>query len=255
MSSNTFILTGKSSKLSCNIFPEVVLDDQFEYSCALLELTTYHSIPNVNQSNNRFYFYFTSGLYNITTYDGNVAENEYEKNLHMIDLPTGCYEADEILDYIKQSMDKYGFSFEYEINKNTFKTKIKCSTSIYIGNLRSNNILKKIFGFSQNKVILKNTTESSTDIIKISSQDVIRVECDIATGSYINGDRCHAIYEFATNKVEVGHKIIERPRNLIYLPVAVRRLNHIEISLVDQNGELIDLRGETVTCCIHIKKN
>lgn len=169
-------------------------------------------------------------------------------------IPTGCYEADEILAYIKRRLETWGLSFDYTIDKNTFKTKIKCSTAIYVGDHYSSNVMRKIFGFRKDNVLPLDKQVESDDIIKIANQDVVRVECNIVSGSYVNGKSSHTIYEFATQKVDVGYKIIERPRNLIYLPVACKRLNHIEISLVDQNGTPIDFRGETVTCRIHIKR-
>lgn len=255
MSSYTFTLTGNSSILSCNIFPEVELDENSDYSCALLDLTTYHSIPNIVQGVNsacHFYMLTDEGR---TTYSPTNGAMGY--TVEQVDLPTGCYEAVEILDFIKRKIVDFGFSFEYTIDKNTSKAKIKCSTALYIGDRLSNNILKSVFGYRNDLIgiIPLNTETESTDIIKIASQDVVRVECNITSGSYVNGKSSHTIYEFATNKVDVGYKIIERPRNLIYLPVVLKRLNHIELSLVDQNGESIDFRGETVTCRIHIKKD
>lgn len=253
MSSYTFTLTGNSSKLDCNIFPEVILDEKSDYSCALLELTTYHSIPNIIEDvNNAVIIYVNKNAdktYKAT--DGSSKGDIFLK----VQLATGCYEAHELLELIKQRLAGYGFSFEYAIDKNTFKTSIKCDTAIYIGDEYSNNILKKVFGYSQNKPkIPKNTKEESQDIIKIASQDVVRVECNIVSGSYVNNKSSHTIHEFATNKVDVGYKIIERPRNLIYMPVTHKRLSSIEISLVDQNGTPIDFRGETVTCRIHVRR-
>lgn len=252
MSSNTITLTGNSSKLCCNIFPELELDEKSEYSCALLELTTYHSIPNIIEGvNSAFYFYM---VYDVLVEKYDASNGGKEDVMKQIDLPTGCYEAAEILDFIKQRIADFGFSFEYEIDKNTFKTKIKCSTALFIGNNLSNNILKTVFGYTQSGIILKDKQIESKDIIKIADQDVVRVECNLASGSYVNGENSHTIHEFATYKVGVGHKIIERPKNLIYLPVTTKRLNYIEISLVDQNGTPINFRGETVTCRIHIKR-
>lgn len=261
MSSSTFTLTGNSSKLSCNIFPEVVLDERYEYSCALLELTTYHSIPNVNDSNRTFYFYAREdgdGKYHkISTF----GKEGSARHLKTIKVPVGCYEAHEILDYIKRYMNSFDFSFEYEVDKNTFKLRFKCDSVVYLGPDHSDNVLRKIFGFDrwgaagQRAMLPVNTVAESIDVIKIANQDVVRVECNIVSGTYLNGKRSHTIYEFATQKIDAGYKIIEVPRNLIYLPVAANRLDYIEITLVDQNGEPIDFRGETITCRIHLKRH
>lgn len=247
MSSYTFTFTGNSSELSSTFFPELVLDDKSEYSCALLELTTYHSIPNVTAANNKIYFYLDP--------DGESPAISDENALICVEkIPVGSYEAEEILEYIKVILNQNKFSFEYTINRNTFKTSVTCSTTLAIGDQFRDNILTKIFGFTDSKSIPKDTFKESNEVVKITSQDVVRVECNIVSGSYINGKRSQSIYEFATNKVNVGYKIIERPNNLIYLPVNTKRINFIQISFVDQNGDLIDFRGESITCRIHIKK-
>lgn len=44
--------------------------------------------------------------------------------------------------------------------------------------------------------------------------------------------------------VELGFKIIEKPSNVIYLPVNVQRLDNITLSIVGQNGDTVDFRGE-----------
>lgn len=237
MSSYTFTLTGNSSELTSTFFPEITLDDKAEYSCALLELTTYHSIPNVTESNNKIYYCQENGLIASTF------------------IPVGCYEADELLEYIKVHLKSSNFSFNYVINKNTFKTTVECSTNLITGDLYEDNILTSIFGFTNGSLIPENKCIESQEIIKISNQDVVRVECNLTSGSYINGKRSQSIYEFATNRVGVGHKIIERPHNLIYMPVTPKRINFIQISFIDEKGEPIDFRGETITCRIHIKKN
>ena len=45
-------LSGKSIVLAANYFPAIDLSD--ELGLAIFE--TYHTIPNVNESNNKFYF-------------------------------------------------------------------------------------------------------------------------------------------------------------------------------------------------------
>jgi len=50
----TFTLTGKSSILAVSYFPAVDLSDD-DYELGLTDFETY-TIPNVNSSNNKFYF-------------------------------------------------------------------------------------------------------------------------------------------------------------------------------------------------------
>ena len=51
----TLTLSRKSTVLAANYFSSIDLnDDDYEFSLAIFE--TYHTISNVNESNNKFYF-------------------------------------------------------------------------------------------------------------------------------------------------------------------------------------------------------
>ena len=49
------MLRGKSTVLAANYFPSIDLSDG-DYELGLAIFETYHTIPNVNESNNKFYF-------------------------------------------------------------------------------------------------------------------------------------------------------------------------------------------------------
>jgi len=51
----TFTLTGKNSILAISYFPAVDLNDG-DNELGLTDFETYYTIPNVNSSNNKFYF-------------------------------------------------------------------------------------------------------------------------------------------------------------------------------------------------------
>lgn len=237
MSSFTISLTGTTSELSASFFPEIILDERFEYSCGLLDFTTYQSIPNITYSNNKFY----------------IGRSE-EEGVDFIEVPIGCYEVDDVLAYIKSKLSEIRVSFDYKVNKNTLKTTVKCSACILFGFKES---ILEVFGFKGKfgESIPPNREYESQDVIKISRLNVIRIECNIVSGAYVNGKLGHSIYEFASNKVDIGYKIVEQPQNIIYLPVIPKRINFIQISVVDQDGKLVDFRGEDITCRIHIKRN
>lgn len=243
MSSHTISLTGNSSELSHTFSPELSLDDKYEYSCGLLDFVTYHSIPNITHTNNKFFFTKTENI-----------SDKKQDVIDMIEVPIGCYEAEDVLKYIKNKLMDFSITFEYEINKNTLKTTFKCSARILFGFADS---IYEVFGFKGEwgYEIPAHTSSESNDIIKISKLNIIRVECNIVSGAYVNGKPRHTIHEFASNKVHVGYKIIEQPRNIIYLPLIQKRINSIHISIVDQEGRPIDFRGEEIACRIHIKRD
>ena len=75
----------------------------------------------------------------------------------------------------------------------------------------------------------------------------------IAEGSYLNGIPVHIIHQFFPN-VSPGFKIIETPHNIIYFPVTVKVIDKINIKIIDQNGDLVNFRNETVSLRLHVKK-
>lgn len=156
-----------------------------------------------------------------------------------------------MLSTIKKLLAANGTTFNYFLNINTLKTTIKCSD--YIVSEGSTVSPLELLGFKSGFRIPAGLETESDGVIQISRVNVIRIECDLATGAYVDGKLSHTIYEFPSHKVGDGYKIIEQPQNLIYLPVVPRRISNIQISVVDQSGNLIDFRGETISCRIHIK--
>lgn len=86
--------------------------------------------------------------------------------------------------------------------------------------------------------------------------DILRINCDIISGSYINGERCHVIHQFATSTSHMKGRILaEIPKNLNYFPIKSKNLRSIQICIVDQEGKLIDFQGAEAICRINIKRD
>ena len=60
------------------------------------------------------------------------------------------------------------------------------------------------------------------------------------------------VYIFFQNAAP-GQKILESPSNLIYLLVTVNVIS-MSVWLTDQNGKLLDLRGEKLTISFHLRE-
>ena len=117
--------------------------------------------------------------------------------------------------------------------------------------LESPNSFNRILGF-KNKVYHGgvNSSENIVDILPVNS---IFITLDLINGSYVNGVKKNVIYSYFP-EVEPGFKIVESPRNLVYLPVNKSEISSIEVSMTDQDGKLLNLRGEKLTIRLHIRE-
>jgi len=64
-------------------------------------------------------------------------------------------------------------------------------------------------------------------VVNILSINSILANSDIIGGSYVNGKTQNTIYSFFPN-VSPGHKIVENPRNLVYLPIILDKIRKME---------------------------
>jgi hypothetical protein len=218
----TLSITGTSSTLSTNHSPALQLDG--EYECGLLYLSTFNSIPNIDGRNNKLYY-------------GDSEE---------LDIPEGSYELQDLDDYIKTHIQ--GCTFKLMCNNNTLKTSVLCSKNIYF----KSGTVGKILGFD-NETVPANILKESPLPVSILSTTIVRVECDIVSGSFINGKPSHIIYEFAIN-CPPSFRIIETPKNVIYFPVTQNSISSLKIRILDTNNNLINIRGEEIQIYLHLRK-
>jgi len=77
------------------------------------------------------------------------------------------------------------------------------------------------------------------------------LECNIIS-SYVDNKPYHTLHEFGINVPPV-YKTTVAPHNLIYLPINCDEMSTQSIRIVDQNGDLVNLRGENVLIRMHIR--
>lgn len=95
-------------------------------------------------------------------------------------------------------------------------------------------------------------SHSSELLVNILAVNAIHVECNITTGAYMNEQRVHTIHEFFP-VVPPGYKITELPTHVIYHPLTVQTISYLQLRIIDQDGLLVNFRGEVITVRLHIK--
>ena len=221
----TLTLSGKSSILESFYFPPIELCPHKQYVLGLIELLTFNSIPNIDESCNKL-----------------------KLGERIIKFPTGSYEIEDIDKYIQKVLEGTQTTFSLTANNNTLKSVIECSETI---NFKQKNSIAPLLGFA-NSLLKPGQSYTSSSPVKILKFNVLRVECNITTGAYINDKKVHTIHEFFP-AVPPGYKIIEIPSKVIYQPVSVSRIDHIQLRIVDENENLIDFQGEAITVRLHLK--
>lgn len=240
MDSLTLTLSDKSSSLYATYHPAIELDTNYNYECALVDFNAYFSMPNVTDSNNCF---------TVICLD----RPKFE-----VFIPTGSYELSDIIKHLHGEFRKREIRISIEKNEKTLKCEIRC-TQYCVIDFEAENSIGSLLGFNRRKIIVNADTYRynepiiSDNVVDIHKVNVLRIECSIATGSYLNDKSSHSIHEFYP-EVAPGYKIVEVPRHLIYLPVVGRTISELNIKVLNQDDELIDFRGERVTIRIHIKK-
>lgn len=233
MSSITLTLTDNNSQLRANFHPEIELNDRYDYSCCLLDFYTYNSIPNIDEQNNKFHF-----------------SSKADEPMQVIEVPKGSYELNDIGEYLREVMGRRKIPFFFTASEKTMRFSIDCNIVIDFSRYNS---IGSVLGFSKRQFDASEGCESDL-LVNIQRINSIRIDCDLTTGSYHNGKCTHTIYEFSPS-VAPGYRIMEQPKHLIYLPIVRHRINELNISIVDQDGNLVDFRGEQITCRIHIKRD
>ena len=229
------IVAGNKSEIIDNYSTPLKLNPKSQYEIALVNLETWHSFPNIDKSNNKLKYSNDNGV-----------------TWHVLYIPEGCYELDELDKEIERQLKlkKHLVNIKLTSNTSTLKSIMEISGNFKV-DFREPESINRILGFKE-KVYHAGYNESENNV-NILSVNSIFVELNIINGSYVKGKRKAIIYSFFP-EVSPGYKIVETPRNLVYLPVNTNEISSIEVKLTDQNGKLLNLRGEDVTIRFHLRE-
>lgn len=239
MSSYTVSLNSNTSRLRCSLFPAINLKNKGNWEVALLDFTAYNSIPNI-----------TEGLNNKLHYYKRFEDKEQSNVLNVATLETGSYEIDDINNELQKQLGKA--NIEIRANNSLLRTELK---SKYYLDFTQANSIGSLLGFPKStKVLPPNTLHTGKDTVNIIKVNTINITCNLIQGSYKDGVNQHILHMFYPT-VPPGFKIIEKPHNLVYLPLSTTCISDVELNVLDQDENLIDFRGETLSVRLHIKRS
>lgn len=223
--SSTVTITGNNSTLESQFYPPLNLNDEWE--CGLLYFSAFNSIPNVTAKNNVF--------------------SHGTKTARLM-LPCGAYDFYDICNYLENHLSDCKVIIKP--NYNTLTCSLFCTEVV---NFDEDKSIGCLLGFRKEKLEPNIWHESDTPV-NIHAVSIIRIECNLIKESYINGVSSHIIHEFAPN-VPPGHRFIEVPRNVIYLPINTKHISLITIKILDESGNNIDFREENIQLRLHFRRS
>ena len=213
------IVSDNKSSFDTRFNPKLELDRDKVYEIALVNLETYYSFPNIDETNNIFVYSPDNG-------------NSWVK----IKMPEGNYEIDDINNTIQHEMEKRGhydsinedYYNNISANSNTLKSVLILEKDHQV-DFNHQSSLAKVLGFTGTKYT--EGFHESEIVVNILSINSILVNIDIISGSYVNGTTNNTIYSFFP-RVSPGYKIIESPVNLAYLPITLDNIYSLTVSIV-----------------------
>ena len=227
--SNKFITIIYCESKKCdfivNVKVPIRLDPDLNYKIGLIWLTCYNTIYNITNENNSY------------TIDNVV--KKFEPGAHEISNINKLFGGDNKSEKLLPDQ-KIGVF-------------VDVSTSKCIMKIKEGSVLKfdeksffhTILGFKKGEY--KSGEHKSDNIIQITNITSMNVECDIVDGSYINGEKTNILYSWPSFTVDIGYKFLEKPNPITYLPVIRKLIDSIHIRIIDNNGNLINFNGETIS--------
>ena len=163
---------------------------------------------------------------------------------HKIVIPPGVYEVSDLEAEMKKTLPAVRLTGDTKSFKCTIQAPV-------IFDFNTEGFGRSLLGFRG--ITFPNKPVRSESRVNINNMNVIRVHCNIASGSYLNGKETHSVYDFYPT-TPPGYKMIEVPPNIIYYPIDVTSIDTFTVSFRDQNDDIIDLNNEEVTVNFHIRK-
>ena len=167
-----------------------------DYEIALINLETYYSFPNIDNSNNCFSY---SPCANAQSFD--------------IIIPEGSYHVKDINEFIQREIRKNGHYdkandkcyIEISANTNTLKTEMIIEDN-YEVDFRQYNSISSLIGFHFK--LYTSGLHESENMVYILIINSIPVNIDIISGSYVNGYKQPTIYSFLLPRIKLSEILI-----------------------------------------------
>ena len=183
--------------------------------------------------------------------------DEYNSSFITYELEPGIYSyrgISEALFYIDQSENPQSDSeILIRLDDITRKTKLVVNSGIIAIRFDEKSSFSTILGFNEGWDYKHYNQYLSQKTINLNSTNKIHLKCDAIDGSVVNGVRQPILYSFVLEKSS-GYKVFCEPETIHYKKINKSVLNTITFYLEDDNNEVVDFNGETMTFTLQMIK-
>ena len=208
------------------------------YEIGVSSFNPYNSIFNVTSENNKIIFF-----------DGLL----YWK---ILVLPPGAYEIEQINDEISRQLQVEAESLgdnpiQLEANIGTLHSIMSLKFGFKI-DFSQSGTLRDLLGFDS--MILTESYNYSKNKVNIIDIRRLHLCSDCIIDSLRNDLPSNILFSIVLNEPP-GAKIVREPNLILYKHIYKQKLDSIEFWMEDDDGNLIDNHGETISFTLQMKKN
>ena len=193
---------------------------------------------------------------------------QYNSHFVTYEITPGIYTIQDISDTV-HTFSGHSEIIEIECDDIIMKTKIILKykggqKNFGLGTLRfdKKSFFQTLLGFetywdykptNSNHVAIPGFYNSDKIFSTLNTIDKILLKCDCIDGSIQNGLRQPILFSFVLDKPS-GYKVFCEPETIHYKKINKSVLNTITFSLEDDNNEVVDFNGETLTFTLQMVK-
>ena len=229
----TLVVSDSSANIQTTFNPPLYLQADSNYELAIVNLETYYSFANIREGDNNSFKWSVDG----------------GKTWTIHHVPTGCYELKAINAEIIRTRGNSDIAILPNVNT------LQCALTVVGAKCKVNfnvpNFLASVLGFERS--IYGVGRHACKPLVNIMSVNSILAHRNIIHYSYMRGTQAPVSYNFFPNDAH-GQNILEASHTLIYLPVTVYVISTLSVRLTDQQGKLLDLRGEKLSIRFHLRE-
>ena len=183
--------------------------------------------------------------------------DEYNSSFITYELQPGIYTfkdiSEALFDILQTEYAGLGNVIDIEYDDITMKTKLVVRSGFIAIRFDEKSFFCNVLGFTPGWDYKHYKKYISQKIVNLSNTRKINLKCDCIDGSIQDGVRQPILFGFVLDK-PAGYKVFCEPETIHYKKINKSVLNTVTFYLEDENNEVVNFNGETLTFTLQMIK-